>query len=471
MRAPFAFVCAAVVGLLIGCSFTTAGNFTECASDSECGAVSACSSGYCLALPNGCRRENAGGTTEPFTEADRIPIAVLLPLTALAGGIDDSEVQGLNAMKLAVSEANDNKGLSNRHFGLFVCDTRINSDGGIGELSAQLNWMVDNLRVAAVLTSGSDQTQEAAKNARRLDAGTLVMSATATSPALSSTFQKEGNVWRISPSDTAQAKVVLALVKADFPDAGAVRVDVVFAKSDYGRGFGEPVGDALLDAGYVSTRHQYAEGVANDYSNVAIGLTNGGPRATVLIGFPPDVREVVTRAQAYSNLTRDAGHRWYLTDAAKDPAVLTPTTRAPLEGSLGTAPSQGAGVAFTSFRDSFRGRYNNTDPLTFSYTSHSYDAMWLVMLSAAWATQSGGAITGPRMGEGMQKLQVAQPAIPLRADKWIEASNNLSQGIAINVDGTSGALEFDLDAGAATSPYEVWQVTDGGIRVLRLTNP
>ncbi len=468
MRTPLVFIGATVVGVLVGCSFTTAGNFTECESDAECGAVAACSSGYCLSLPSGCRRENAGGSTEPFSEGNRIPIAALLPLTDSTGEVDDSELQGLNAMKLAISEANDNKGLSNRHFALFVCDTG-RSDSA---LSQQLEWMVKNLQVPAVLTSGSGQTQEAAKNPLRIDAGTLIISATATSPALTPTFQREGNVWRISPPDTVQARAVVALVKADFPDAGDVRIDVVFSASDYGRAFGQPLCDGLLGAGYENTRHEYREGVADSYANVAIGLTNGIPRATVLIGFPPDVREVITRAQTYPNLSRtDGGHRWYLTDAAKDPAVLTPTTRGPLEGSLGTAPAQGAGGAFTSFRDSFRGRYNNTDPLTFSYTSHSYDATWLVMLSAAWASQGGATITGAGMGEGMRKLQVAQPAIPLRADKWIEASNNLSQGVAINVDGTSGALEFDLDAGAATSPYEVWQVVDGGIRVVRLLNP
>lgn len=467
MRTFFVFVGAVIGGALLGCSFTAAGNFTECENDAECGNAGACAQGYCLPLPEGCRREAPGGDVNPFTEGDRIPLAALLPLTNTAGGADNSEVQGLNAIKLAISEANDNKGLANRHFGLFVCDTSRSDDA----LSTQLTWMIDNLDVPAVITSGSSQTQEAAKNAARLRTGALVVSATATSPSLVSTFTVEGNVWRISPPDTLQAQVMLALVRADFPDAGVTRVNVVFENTDYGAGLGENLASLLDGAGYQATRRSYRVGVANDYTNVVTGLVNDTPRATVLVGFPPDLRELVGRAATANFPAPDAGHRWYLSDAAKDPEVLTAMTLPTLTGAIGTAPSQGAGGAFLSFRDSFRGRYG-TDPLRLSYTSHSYDAAWLLMLSAAWASQSGGAITGPRMGEGMQKLQVMQPAIPLRADKWIEASNILSLGNAINVEGTSGPLDFDLDAGAASSPYEIWQVAaDAGIDVLRLTNP
>ena len=49
------------LGVLASCSFTTAGSFKECNSDSDCGSATACSKGYCLTLPEGCKREEAGG--------------------------------------------------------------------------------------------------------------------------------------------------------------------------------------------------------------------------------------------------------------------------------------------------------------------------------------------------------------------------------------------------------------------------
>lgn len=450
---------------LAGCSFTTAGNFEECKHDVDCGTAAACSHGYCLGLPAGCQREEAGGSVKAFEQPSRIPLAALLPLTE-DGVADDSERQGLRAMQLAVVEVNDAKGVRNRPFALFVCDTaRLDET-----LTTQTQWMVKNLGVPAIVTSGSGQTTTAAKDPVRLDAGTLIISATATSAALISTFRTEGNTWRVAPPDTLQVRVMTNLLAADFPDAGGTRIDVVYESTEYGKAFANPLVDGLLARGYTSSGWNFDKKDLDTLSNVIAHLDNDRPRATVLIAFPKEAREIITRAKAFPSLTRAGGHRWYLTDANKDPALLTSATVPELDLSLGTAPAQGAGGAFRAFRDSFRNRYT-IDPNSFSYTSHSYDALWLVMLATA-AAQSTGELSGPRLGEGMRKLSSAtQQPIPLQANNWTEASNNLLEGLAINAEGASSALDFDLDAGAPTAPYEVWQVSDGGIRVLRQTNP
>ncbi len=456
---------------LVGCSFTTAGNFEECKNDLDCGTVAACSKGYCLTLPAGCRREEAGGSVAAFDKTDRIPIAALLPLSNSEGLTDDSEVQGLNAMRLAASEVN-RTGIKGRPFGIFVCDIGRSDGGGDDATRKYTGWMVENLQVPALIVSGSGATTQAATLPARLDAGTLVISANATSPSLSSTFRTEGNVWRVPPSDDLQARALTNLIKADFPDAGTTRVDVIYVDdSAYGTSFGLPMVESLRAAGFITDGRPFPENdLAGSITPIINGLSNASPRATVLIAFPPEARALITRAKTFPALTRAGGHRWYLTDAVKDPAVLTPETLTELDQAIGTAPAQGAGNAFPAFRDSFRTRYG-IDPNTFSFTSHSYDAMWLVMLATA-AAQSTSSFAGPALGQGMGKLtNTTQQPIPLRADKWTEASNLLLEGKSINAEGSSGALDFDPDAGVPAAPYEVWQVSDGGIRVLRLTNP
>ena len=471
LASPRSWLVWGVVGALASCSFTTAGNFKECESDVDCGSLSACSQSYCLTLPAGCRREEAGGAVKAFSTADRIPIAALLPLTNLAGVADDSEQQGLNAMRLAVSEVNDRNGLKNRSFGLFVCNTSRDKD----ITATQTAWMIDNLKVPAILTSGTGQTQDITKHPARIDAGTMIISATATGPTLISTYQTEGNVWRVAPPDTKQAQVMANLIKADFPDAGGTRVDIVYEFTDYGSGLANPLKEALVGAGYTNDLRQFDPQVPSTQTPVINGLSNDTPKAAVLIVYPSEARDLVSRARTVPALTRANGFRWYLVDAAKDPAILrnedggVAVTMTELDQALGTAPAQGAGGAFASFRDSFRTRYG-TDPNSFSYTSHSYDAMWLVMLASAFA-QSTNELSGPRLREGMGKLSAAQASIPVRVDKWTEASNLLLGGQSINVEGASGPLDFDLDAGVPGAPHEVWQISDGGIRVLRLTNP
>lgn len=466
MRRLAAAALAAALALGQGCSFTTATGFTECVADVECGAASACSGGYCLPMPAGCRRDESPA----FEVGGRIPVAALLPLTD-QGVRDLSEEQGLNAFRLAVAEANQGGGIASRPFGLFVCDIGA-TDAGI---EPQLEWMVQNAQVPAVLISGSAATFLAAKNAARRDAGTFIISPTATSDALTTSHALEGNVWRVSPPDTFQAKVVIDLLAQDLPpnslpDGGTPVVGVMHVDGLYGDYFGVPLAEMLNTRGFRSVRKPIKRNDLTGQTTAVNELSNEQPNATVIIGFPAEVRNIISVSRSRPAFQRSAGHRWLLTDAAKDPNSLTGTA-GELEGALGTAPAQGAGGAFNSFRDGFRTRYQ-IDPNSLSYTSHSYDSMWVVMLAAAGAARGGTAITGPGLQAAMgQLVATAQVPLPLRADKWVEASTLLAAGTSLNIEGASGKLDFDLDAGVPVAPYEVWQVRDGGIGFVRFMDP
>lgn len=452
------------------CSFTTAGNFKECSNDVDCGSASACSSGYCLPLPTGCRREEAGGTRRAFEETNRIPLVVLFPFTTASGSTDDSEVQSLNAIKLALSEGNDRLSTERGFFGLFVCNT------GAPDASIEVQgpWFIDNLKAPAMFVSSSGRMQTMALNSTRKDAGTLLISPNATNPELTTLYRNDGNLWRISPPDDYQAEVMSKLVSMDL-DAGA-RVAILAPTSPYGQGFGAPLKDSLVARGYTAQLFPFSEDDEQTPTRETAvnGVLNLMPHATVVIGYPPDAVFIVERAKLFPQLTRAQGHRWYLTDSGKDPASITATTRSEFEGALGTAPAQGAGLAYPTFRDVFSARYG-VDPGTTNYVSHSYDAAWLVMLAAQFAEgmpPDSKRLTGPKLAEGMAKMSLSSgPPTQLRADKWAELANGLSMGTATNVEGASGPLDLNLDAGFAMSPYEVWQVVDGGIRVVRTTTP
>jgi branched-chain amino acid transport system substrate-binding protein len=200
-------------------------------------------------------------------------------------------------------------------------------------------------------------------------------------------------------------------------------------------------------------------------------IANESPAATVLVAFPRDVIAIVTAAASNVKLQRASGHRWFLSDAAKDPVIVTRETANELESCLGTAPAQGAGAAFGSFSDAFFTRFG-VRPDTYAFTSHAYDAMWLTMASTAWASQNGGAITGERMREGMAHVsERGLPPLRLLASNWTELSTAMSSGASVNVEGSSGPLDYNLDAGTPASPYEVWQVLDGGLTTVRFVSP
>lgn len=452
---------------LAACSFTTASGFDECTTDVQCGGGMACVKNTCLPLPDGCRRQ-AG----VFDKADRVPLVAVLPKTLAlkdgGTGTDNSEEQGLNAMTLALEEANKFDGLKGRFFGLFFCDTNDDNDRG----ATQAGWMVKNVGTPAILTSGSGLTQNVASQADRVAAKAFIISPSATSASLVPLFKSDGNVWRVAPDDTQQAAVLAGEVAQ--ATAGNVNLKVVIAHetSVYGSAFEPALRDELSKRGRLPVSKPFDKDL--DFTKavaLANTIANESPVATVLIAFPPDVASIVAAGSTNPKLQRANGHQWFLADAAKDPAIVDAVTGPELEGCLGTAPAQGAGAASGSFSDAFFTRFG-VRPDTFSFTSHAYDAMWLTLASTAWASQNGGGITGERMREGMARLSdTTQPPLRLLASNWTELSTTLSSGVAVNVEGASGSLDYSLDAGTPASPYEVWQVLDGGLTTVRLVTP
>lgn len=458
----------AAAGLLASCSFTTATGFNECNADSDCGASRVCLQNFCIPLPERCAKAEGA-----FDKPDRIPLAALLPLTETpdGGGADDSEQMGLNAMKLAVLEANDHTGIKSRSFALFSCNT--GRDPGV--LVGQLEWFVNELHVPAVLTSGSSQTIAAAADPARVDAGTMIMSATSTSTELISFYQRDHTVWRTAPPDTQQAIIIGRLFRNDPAYVGAQRVAVVYEDTSYGQGLSLSVRQQLeaipAPRGPITVvTIPYTSPV--DGASVVSRLLLFGPQATVLVSFPPDVTSIVGAAASKFALSRAGGHRWFLTDAAKDPVILGRTSSSELLDSLGTAPAQGAGSGYPNFHDRFLARYN-VSPDNYSFCSHSYDAMYLVMLATAWKWQGSAIIPPSRLNEGMAHVstQSATPVYVLQASSWASASLAMSGGQDVNVEGASGKLDYDLDAGAPASPYEVWRITDGGFVTTQVLTP
>jgi branched-chain amino acid transport system substrate-binding protein len=446
----------------VGCSFTLATGFQECTSDQDCdakctGEACACSRHYCLPLPEGCsRREGA------FDQADRIPLAALVPISG-----DVREAVRLESVQLAIAEANGGGGIANRRFGLFVCEVADTEDASV----SRAEWLIRNLEVPAILTSGSSQTGWVAKDAVRIDAGTFIMSANSTSFSLIRMHQTHGNVWRVAPPDTKQAQVLRGLIT----DAGVTStVSIFFDAKEYGEGLKYVLTEELAQAGLSLD----AKGIVGYQSSldaqkadalIANARDHYGA-ATVLIGFPADVGQLAAAAAKEPGLSPDAGHLWFLSDAARDEAIANQRI---LDGAVGTAPALARGVAFANFSATFQRRFT-TDPEKYSYTAHSYDSIWLTLAAMAWASQEGGAIDGRRMGEVMGHLgrgSESGPEIKLLGANWSDLSLALSSGHEVNVEGSSGPLEFDVTTGAPSSDYEIWRVADGGISSVTFVTP
>ncbi|MHB8878669.1 MAG: ABC transporter substrate-binding protein [Myxococcaceae bacterium] len=444
------------LGLLFsGCSLTVGQGFNECAKDSDCGAGGerACLESFCVAKPEGCT-ESFGAVDSP----GRIALAAALPLT-LEGATDESEKQGLNALTLALDEVNQRDGVGGRPFALYLCDTTGDND----RLKAQATWLAEQLKVAAIITSWSGQTLAAATVTVPRDV--LIMTATSTSPELSSLPDTHsgsmGLVWRTAPSDAIQGRVIAELLLNDPAFTGVARVGVVYLDDPYGQGLQQVLADRYgAAAGKFLKTIPYARG--GDLGKAVGDLAAFDPDVTVLIAFPDDAVPILAAAQAFPVLTKAQNHRWFFTDSAKDPALLASATAAQISSAYGTQPAQGAGQASQSFRDRFQAKYS-IDPLNFSFTSNSYDAMYVLAMGAAHAVgaDGNGPVTGPTLALGLTKLS-AGTSYKLTPDQLTPAKAALQGGTSIDIEGASGKLNFDSSTGEAPSPIDLWQVTAAG---------
>lgn len=450
--------------LLTGCSFTTAGGLSECETTTDCGAEQVCTNNFCLPLPTGCGERF--GSEAP----DAVQMGAVLPLSISTtnpnAGKDASEVQGLNAIRLALKSINE-RGAAGKQITLHVCDTAFDA----ARTAQQTQWLVKEKKIVSLLTAGSTQTLAAA--AVTLPAGVLTMSSSATSPELTTKEDnsKAGLLWRTAPSDVIQGRVIARLLVQDPRFNTAQKVGLIYLDDLYGQG----LRDVLLTELTGSTKTPFAIGYTRrsetTITAAVMDLDRQDPDLTIVLGFEDDVSLIIKRAANSTNLKNSAGHRWFFTDSAKDAKMMEDVAvRNQVQGSYGTAPAQGVGPAFSSFRTTFLAEYK-VDPREYSFTSHAYDAMYLLGLGVAYSQGTSGEVTSAKMAEGLARVSdTALAPIELAPSKFTETSGELAAGRTINVEGASGNLQFDV-AGEAPSPIELWRIENSSFTTDEIISP
>jgi branched-chain amino acid transport system substrate-binding protein len=444
-------------GLWGACTLTT-GGFEECETSADCAFGRLCTQGYCVVdpVPEGCGRSE-GRMEDPSA----VQLGLTFPLL-VDGAPDETETEGLHAVLLALSEINQRD-----PFAISICDNR-----GEPELAKkQAEWLIEQRKVKALFTSWSSLTLAVAQVA--VPRNTVVMSATATSPDLSALADTNGGpvglVWRTAPSDAIQGRVITDLLLNDPNFAGVTKVGILYVDDPYGQGLAEVITTRLAED---PVRQLQTKAVLFSLGGEVDGplgqLDAFDPDLTVLVAFPEDAVRLLTGAGGSSvNLTRAAGHRWFFTDSTKVPSLISGIPDpAEIDGAWGTAPAQGAGAAYNSFKSRFESTYGR-DPDQVAFVSHNYDAVYVVALGAAWAQGDGAKeITGPRIAQGMTRLS-SGPLFQLSASQYLYAKAPLLAGGSIDIAGASGDLDFDPATGEAPAPIEVWMVQAGAFVTLQ----
>jgi serine/threonine protein kinase len=284
---------------------------------------------------------------------DRILIGATMPLT-LGNKADGGQNQLLSATLLALDEINQRDGVATRPFALSVCDNR----GDLDRIKSQVRYLVEELKVPAVVTSWSAQTLLAM--GITLPAGVLTITADATSPELRHVPDGLNGaprlLWRTTPSDEIQSRVIADLL-IHAPEWSSIeRVGIVYMDDPYGQGLAVPM-SLLLRRGAKEV-HAFQYAYRGDITATVKQLAATHPQITVVVGFPYDMVRILNMAATVPELTRAAGHRWFFTDAGKEQSIFTVEHPDEIEGAHGTAPARPESDAYAAFSARFSARFH-----------------------------------------------------------------------------------------------------------------
>ncbi len=429
-----------------------------CESHQDCydrnGIGSVCGDGICqpLEVHPRCQKTYPEGL---FSRPDRADYLVV-------GNLMDRSVSTHqareNSAELAVRQANAEGGLEGKQLGMVFCTIEESIDfdtlGRMDAAVASAEWLADAGVPAIVGPAASGDTGAVFEAVRAR--GVLVMSPSATSPALTSqdntapTDADPGLLWRTAPPDSLQGKVIAE----DMLARGISQVAVINETGAYGdelvRVFEEELGLSLVQLVKYDDEAQIADAV----------VTVGQSGATEVLFVSSQTPHVVSFLNAVAATSSLDDKNLFLSDAAANGDVLSGAADAVFSRVRGTRPSAASGPVYSAFQAAYAAEFGG-DVSVFSFTAHAYDAAWLVLYGMAYASFSSDEIRGPTIAQGLRR--VSDPAgevVELRASQWRTAVQAFRSESTLNVNGASGTLDFDPATEETSAPIEVWRISD-----------
>lgn len=397
--------------------------------------------------------------------------------TLVIGSLMDRSLETHEARErsaeLAFTQANDSEGIEGRSVGIVFCTIEESSD--FDSLSrteaavASAEYLVDSLGVPAILGPPASSDTQAVFTTIR-DRGALVISPSATSPALtdidttSPTDESPGLLWRTAPPDSLQGTVIAG----DMSMRGVSDVAVIHATGPYGEGLARQF---ELSFGGDVTLFPFDDTTARD---TAISEAGAGAFDEVLF-ISSQTPDAVAFLNASALLSSYDGKGIFLTDSAANADFLGGTRSAAsarYPQIRGTRPSIPSGFVYDAFVAAYGAEYGGEDVSRFSFTAHSYDAAWMLVYGMAWALLQEDAIGGRAIARGLRRLSEGRE-LEVRPASFQAVIQAFREGAGVDLVGASGELDYAPDTEETAGPVDVWTVSADGsaIEVDRTVEP
>ncbi len=461
----------------------------DCASTTECrnsfGTGYVCAdTGLCELAPVNvaCTAQlPADLLTAPEKYRNYVVLGSLLRSDGKEGARNDSAKLAIEAVNRYLTDHDSAyPELEGLRFGFVQC----NHDGNIERIAELAKYLVETVQTPAILgPASSSATSQAFK---KLNLGVdgeelrkvLFVSPSATSVALTD-LEKEspGMLWRTAPTDDSQGRLM-----GEYATDRNEKFVAFYEDTPYGRGLFEQLdatsGDLCDDCGFMfdadtNSVVQLTGVLAKDETIAALDEVN----IVYFMGAQEShVREMMKRL----GTVHFADKLVFFSDAAASTDTVKVAGKN-FDRVLGTrvrAADDGEATRF--FTAAYQGIHDE-DPLLHSFTAHSYDAAWLLMLSSLHARLGGDEISSASVAAGMRALSdpdwaergQAQcphklknnecPELSLDETYLPEILDELDSGRKVNVQGASGNLDYNLkteELYESADTFELWHLQE-----------
>ena len=384
----------------------------------------------------------AAATTHAFADGHEIKMGLILgftgPIESLTPGMAD-------AAELAWNEVNGSGALLD---GKKIVSVRADStcvDAAAASTNAEK--LITSDKVAAIMGADCSGVTTAIANNVAVPNGVVMISPSATSPALS-TIEDKGFFFRTAPSDARQGQVLADIVMG----RGIKEVAVTYTNNDYGKGLDDAFTSAYEKAGgkvAISAAHE--DGKA-DYSAEVAALDASGADTLVVFGYLDQGGKGIVQA----SLDSGAFDNFVFTDGMIGQSIVD-AIGDDLAGSFGTLPGSESASATAFLRYAQEQGVDADGP----FRPQSYDAAALIAL----AMQAAGSADRAAMQAKVMEVANA-PGEKIAAGELAKGLKLLAEGKDIDYVGATD-VEFQ-ENGEVPGAYKEQEVKGGKFETVKV---
>lgn len=300
--------------------------------------------------------------------------------------------------------------------------------------------------VAAIMGADCSGVTTAIANNVAVANGVVMVSPSATSPALS-TIEDKGFFHRTAPSDARQGQVLADILSS----RGIDEVAVTYTNNDYGKGLAESFGSAFRAAGgKISISAAHEDGKA-DYSAEVGALSASGSKHLAVFGYVDQGGKGIIQA----SIDADAFDGFVMADGMVGESLIE-AIGSDLDGTIATLPGGASGAdVFMEYAKANGVKHDGP------FVPESYDAAALIVL----AMQAAGSADRAAIQSKMMMVANA-PGKQIGPGELGKALQIIAAGGDVDYQGATN-VEFN-DVGEVFGTYKELEVGNGKFNTIKI---